>query len=235
MENSYHDLSPFQGRDSISSEVFPREKLLVAEKVLREQGYQWIAGVDEAGRGPLAGPVVAAACILPKDFDLPGLNDSKKVSELRREKLAVEIQVQAVAWSLACIDSTEIDEINILQASLKAMSHAVARLTTLPAALLIDGRDTLDTLDLKNIFQQALVGGDGLSASIAAASILAKVERDRIMRAYSEVYPAYGFDKHKGYGTKEHMDVLGQLGPCPIHRMSFAPVKRAYADMLRKV
>ncbi|MCL1917298.1 MAG: ribonuclease HII [Peptococcaceae bacterium] len=219
-----------------SSGIFAEEKLLGLECALWERGYARIAGIDEVGRGPWAGPVVAAACILPCDFDLPGLKDSKKLTPRRREKLAVGIKDQAIAWSVASVDERDIEVLNILQATLKAMCQAVCALVPRPEALLIDGRDTLDRARFakelmisgetwETPYQQAVIGGDARSASIAAASILAKVARDRIMTEYSVIYPGYGFDKHKGYGTQEHREALRRLGPCPLHRMSFAPVK----------
>jgi ribonuclease HII len=185
-----------------------------------------VAGIDEAGRGPLAGPVVAAAVILPHEFDLPGLNDSKKLTPARREVLAGRIKEQAEAWAVARVEAEVIDDINILQASLQAMRLAVCGLIIRPDALLIDGRDVIDwSSEAKPFYQIALVKGDALSASVAAASILAKVERDQIMTAWHEIYPDYGFAQHKGYGTQKHLDALRRLGSCPLHRVSYAPVR----------
>lgn len=182
-----------------------------------------IAGVDEAGRGPLAGPVCAAAVILPAEYDLPGLNDSKKVSEKRRETLAEAIKNQAVAWSVVMLSAQDIDRINILQATLAAMSRTVAELMPQPTEVLVDGNQVPDVpLPVK-----ALIGGDALEPAISAASILAKVSRDNWMLKLHEQYPVYGFDRHKGYPTKVHMEALREHGACPEHRRSFAPVARA--------
>jgi ribonuclease HII len=191
------------------------------EKNLHRQGYNFIAGVDEAGRGPLAGPVVAAACILPVDFNLPGLNDSKKLAEKKREHLAVLIKEQALAYSISFVGPEEIDLLNILQATKVAMKRALAGLKISPDYVLVDGRDKLEI----PIKQEAIIGGDRLIASIAAASILAKVARDKAMKEIHKVFPVYGFDRHKGYGTKFHLEALKKYGPCPIHRRSFSPIK----------
>ncbi len=196
------------------------QQLLCEEKKLWNRGYLMLAGLDEAGRGPLAGPVVAAACILPAKFCLQGLNDSKKLSESKREKLYVEIKRQALDYSLGSAEPAEIDVLNILQATKLAMKRAIEGLKVRPHYLLIDALE-LPRVDLP---QLPLVGGDGLSASIAAASILAKVTRDRWMKELHKIYPEYGFNCNKGYGTSEHMQVLQRLGPCPLHRRSFAPV-----------
>ena len=200
--------------------------LLREEKMLWEQGFLLVAGVDEAGRGPLAGPVAAGACILPVQFDLPGLNDSKKLTEGKREKLFGQIQKQALAFAIGSAEPAEIDLYNILQASKLAMKRAVEGLKIRPHHLLIDAV----SLPLVNIPQKAIIRGDSLSASIAAASILAKVTRDHWMRDLHTLYPEYGFDKNKGYGTNEHLQVLRRLGPSPIHRRSFAPVGREVAE-----
>jgi len=188
---------------------------------LRNSGYSLIAGVDEAGRGPLAGPVFAAAVILPPENTLPDTMDSKKISPARREKLYDEILSVAVAWHVAGIESQTIDRINILQATFKAMVEAVKNLSSTPEMILVDGSHT----PFVDSHSRALTKGDGLSQSIGAASILAKVQRDRLMANYHETYPQYGFDRHKGYGTREHMDAIAEHGPCPIHRRSFARVK----------
>lgn len=182
-----------------------------------EQGYQHICGVDEAGRGPLAGPVCAAAVILPPDVEIPGLNDSKKLSDKKRRELFPVICEKAVAYGIAFADHSEIDEINILQATYLAMDRAIGNLSVKPDFALIDGNRAKDF----GIPLETVVGGDGRSASIAAASVLAKVTRDDYMFKMAECYPKYGFDVHKGYGTKVHYAALTEFGPCPIHRMSF--------------
>lgn len=184
--------------------------------------YQYIAGVDEAGRGPLVGAVVAAAVILDDKQPIEGLNDSKKLSEKKRETLAIEIKAKAKAWSVASVEADEIDCINILQASLLAMKHAVESLSLSPDIALVDGNKTPDL----QCEVEAIVKGDARVAAIAAASILAKVERDRQMLALHQQYPQYEFDRHKGYPTKVHMQLLQQHGPCEQHRRSFAPVRR---------
>ena len=187
------------------------------ENDLRGEGYQLICGIDEAGRGPLAGPVCAAACILPAGQVIEGLNDSKKLSEKRREALYGEITAKALAWAVCLVDETVIDEINILQATFRAMRGAVERLSVRPELCLVDGnRDPGLGLPTRTV-----VKGDASCASVAAASILAKVTRDRLMAAYEAQYPGYGFAVHKGYGTKAHYEAVGRLGRCPIHRRSF--------------
>ena len=188
---------------------------------LRKSGYSLIAGVDEAGRGPLAGPVFAAAVILPPENNLPDTMDSKKISPARREKLYEEILSVAVAWHVSSIENQVIDRINILQATLKAMVEAVKNLSNTPEMILVDGSHT----PFVDSHSRALTKGDGLSQSIGAASILAKVQRDRLMTRYHEEYPQYGFARHKGYGTREHLEAIAQYGPCAIHRRSFAGVK----------
>lgn len=198
------------------------QKLLVEEKKLWNKGFQLLAGIDEAGRGPLAGPVVAAACILPAQFDLSGLNDSKMLTESKREKLYAQIQAQAIDYAIGSAEPAEIDALNILQATKLAMKRAIESLKVRPHYLMIDAL-TLPTVKLP---QLPLVGGDHLSATIAAASILAKVTRDRLMVELHALYPEYTFAKNKGYGTSEHMQVLRRIGPCPLHRRSFAPVKQ---------
>lgn len=180
-----------------------------------------IAGVDEAGRGPLAGPVCAAAVILDPARPIPGLDDSKRLSQKRREALESAIQAQSLAWSVAWASAAEIDAINILQASLLAMTRAVAALDPRPGRVLVDGNRTLDC----GCPAEAIIGGDGLVPAIGAASILAKVARDRLMRGLDETYPGYGFAIHKGYPTAAHREALRRLGPCPEHRRSFAPVR----------
>ena len=187
------------------------------EREARESGFRIIAGIDEAGRGPLAGPVVSAAVILPEQYRLFGLDDSKKLSERQRENCYERITQDAVAWGVGLCDHEEIDRINILNATIKSMETAISELEARPDCLLIDA------VRLKNvdIEQMPIVKGDALSLSIAAASVLAKVTRDRLMLAYDSQYPGYGFAKHKGYGTKEHIAKIKELGLCPIHRASF--------------
>lgn len=181
------------------------------------EGYRLICGVDEAGRGPLAGPVCAAAVILPAHIELPGLNDSKKLTDQRRRDLFPMIKEAAVTYGIGFADHAEIDDINILQATYLAMERALAQLDETPDLALIDGNRAKDF----GLPVQTIVKGDSLSASIAAASILAKVTRDDYMMEQAELYPEYGFDIHKGYGTKAHYAALEKYGPCPIHRHSF--------------
>lgn len=180
-----------------------------------------IAGIDEAGRGPLAGPVVAACVILPPEFDVEGLNDSKQVEPELREALAHRIRAEA-KFSIAVVDHDVIDRINILQATFQAMTRAFLDLPIRPLKVLVDGNKLPPGLPPN---AEAIVKGDGKVAAIAAASILAKVERDRIMGAYGRMYPDYGFERHYGYGTPEHLDAIHRCGPCPIHRMSFHPLR----------
>jgi ribonuclease HII len=191
------------------------------DQELREKGYTLIAGVDEAGRGPLAGPVFAAAVILPADNPLPATMDSKKVTAKKREVLFFEVKEAALAWHIAMVDHTIIDSTNILKATLKAMVEAVKNLTDTPEMILVDGNHSPFVAS----HSRALKKGDGLSQSIGAASILAKVARDSYMIEMHEKYPQYGFDRHKGYGTREHMEAIAKHGPCPVHRRSFAGVK----------
>lgn len=184
-----------------------------------------IAGIDEVGRGPLAGPVVAAAVILDVRQPIEGLADSKVLTAKRREYLAIEIENKALAWSVAWADAAEIDSLNILQASLLAMRRAILGLKIRPDAVEVDG-NRLPNLDFHghSLPGTAIVGGDGSIASIGAASIIAKVRRDQIMRQFDEIYPHYGFAQHKGYGTKGHRSRLADSGPCPQHRRSFRPL-----------
>lgn len=187
---------------------------------------RFIAGIDEAGRGPLAGPVVAACCILPKDAVILYLNDSKKVTALRREALLPEIKEKAIAYGIGIVDEKRIDEINILQADYEAMRIAVQKTSAMLQAkgladapgLLLNDAVTIPGVEIP---QESIIKGDAKSVSIAAASILAKVTRDQLMEAYDAQYPEYGFARNKGYGTKEHIEALKRLGPCPIHRHSF--------------
>ncbi|KGE04490.1 ribonuclease HII [Pseudohaliea rubra] len=181
-----------------------------------------VAGVDEVGRGPLAGDVVAAAVILDPARPIDGLADSKRLSPGRREQLAGAILERALAWAVGRASVEEIDRLNILQASLLAMVRAVDALGTTPGHVLVDG----NRLPHWPYRAEAVVGGDGLHAEIAAASILAKVTRDRELAALADRYPGYGFDRHKGYPTREHLDALARLGPSPVHRRSFGPVRR---------
>ena len=187
------------------------------ERGLQSDGYQVICGVDEAGRGPLAGPVFAAAVILPYGLEISDLDDSKKLSEKTREKLYEEIIVKALAYGIASADHKEIDELNILNATYLAMNRAVKMLSQKPQIAIVDGNRNCG-LDFHN---KCIIGGDGKSASIAAASILAKVSRDRVMKDMAKKYPQYCFEKHKGYGTKLHYERLSEHGPSEIHRLSF--------------
>lgn len=194
------------------------------EKKLWKKGFSLIAGVDEVGRGPLAGPIVAAAVVLPPKVKLPGLNDSKLLSPEKREELFVLIKKAALSIGIAKVSHKLIDKINIHQANLLAMKLAVEALSIIPDYLLIDGgRNKLDL----SIPQMGISGGDRKCASIAAASIIAKVTRDRLMVRYHKKYPEYGFAQHKGYGTRLHVRKLLKHGPCPIHRISFAPVVKS--------
>ena len=191
----------------------------------REQwknGVQTVCGVDEAGAGPLMGPVYAAAVILPRELDIPGLNDSKKLTEKKREALYEIITAQAAAWSVARVEAAEIDKMDILNARMLAMQKAIDGLTVRPDLAFIDGNRDHGSRYAIQIPHQLIVGGDGKSASIAAASILAKVSRDRYVSGELDAkYPQYQFAKHKGYGTKLHYELLDQYGPCPEHRRSF--------------
>lgn len=202
------------------------EEKLAAERKRLEQmrdyerkyaSYSAICGIDEAGRGPFAGPVVAGAVILPPDCEILYLNDSKKLSEKRREELFLEIQKKAVAWSVGVMEPQDIDRMNILQATYEAMRRAIAGLETEPDLLLNDAV----TIPGLEVLQVNIIKGDAKSVSIAAASIVAKVTRDHLMKEYDSKYPEYGFAKHKGYGTEEHIAALLKYGPCPIHRKTF--------------
>lgn len=184
---------------------------------------QRIAGVDEAGRGPLAGPVVVAAVILDPQQPIAGLNDSKKLSAKKREHLAEQIKQHAMSLAIIEVSAQTIDQLNILQATLQGMAQAVAALDQAPDRVRVDGNQRPPIPgDV-----ETLVGGDGLDEAISAASILAKVHRDQCMATLHQTYPAYGFDRHKGYPTAEHLNALSQLGPCPAHRLTFKPVTRA--------
>ena len=187
-----------------------------------ENGFSAVCGVDEAGAGPLAGPVYAAAVILPKELDIPGLNDSKKLTEKKREALFDLITAQAVAYSVARVEAAEIDEMDILNARMLAMTRAIDGLTVQPDLCLIDGNRDHGSRCAVETPHVTIVGGDGKSASIAAASILAKVSRDRYVSGeLNGLYPQYQFAKHKGYGTKLHYEMLDRFGPCPQHRRTF--------------
>ncbi len=191
------------------------------EDLARSQGYRAVAGVDEAGRGPLAGPVVAAAVILPRNLEIPGIDDSKKLTAGTRESLYGRIHEEAIAVGVGISDSSAVDRLNILQATLRAMEDAVANLGMPPDYLLIDGI-TPTALPMP---QRTVKKGDSRSISIAAASIIAKVTRDRLMVEYDQRYPGYGFAGHKGYGSASHLDAIAALGPSPIHRLTFRGVR----------
>lgn len=187
------------------------------ENGLDESGKLLICGVDEAGRGPLAGPVCAGAVILPRGLEIPGLTDSKKLSDKKRRELAPRIREQAIAWAVAFASVEEIEELNILKATFLAMERAIKALEVRPELALIDGNRAGDF----GLPTKTVVKGDSLSANIAAASVLAKVARDDLMEELSGQYPQYGFEIHKGYGTRAHYEALGKFGPCPVHRQSF--------------
>ena len=191
------------------------------ENEAHEKGYRVVAGIDEAGRGPLAGPVVSAAVILPESVDIPGVDDSKKLTPARRDRLYDELYGLACSIGIGVVDAAEIDRINILQATLKSMSMAVANLNPRPDCLLIDGIFTI-AADLP---QKAIKKGDSLSISIAAASIVAKVTRDRIMTQVDGLFPEFGFGQHKGYPTKAHREAIARHGCCPFHRRTFKGVR----------
>lgn len=191
--------------------------MAAAERTLHEQGFALVAGVDEAGRGPLAGPVFAAAVIMSEDKYIPDIKDSKKLSEKKREKVFDYITENADYYAIASVDEREIDEINILNATHKAMNAAVDSLTVKPDFVLIDG----NSIKNMTVPHETVVKGDAKVFCIAAASILAKVSRDRCIAELAKKYPEYGFEKHKGYGTAQHIEALKKYGPCPIHRKSF--------------
>lgn len=191
------------------------------EKGCWADGYDLVCGVDEAGAGPLAGPVYAGAVILPRYIEIQWLNDSKQVTEKRREILFEEIKKNAAAWAVSFVDPEEIDQTDILSARMKAMQMAIDQLTPPPDFALVDGNRDRGKLAAIHTRHLCVVKGDSLSASVAAASIMAKVSRDRYMTQMAELYPEYGFEKHKGYGTKLHYEMLDKYGPSPIHRRSF--------------
>ncbi|MGE5473115.1 MAG: ribonuclease HII [Ignavibacteriales bacterium] len=204
------------------NKYFEKEKARLAEIIQFEKkwytkGFELIAGIDEAGRGPLAGPVVAGAVILPKGLIIEGVNDSKKLSEKKRDTLYSIIVKEALCWGVGIVDNNIIDEINVLNAAKMAMKIAVSQLKFKPEVLLIDA----EKLDIPEVRQEAIIKGDAKSISIAAASIIAKVTRDRIIEEYDKKFPDYGFAKHKGYGTAEHMEAIREKGLCEIHRKTF--------------
>ena len=201
--------------DALEKEKLRMEQMMQFEHKYEHLGY--LCGIDEVGRGPLAGPVVAGAVILPKDCQILYLNDSKQVSASRRDELFDEIQEMAVASAVGIVSPQRIDEINILQATYEAMRQAIDGLGITPDMLLVDAV----TIPNVSIRQTGIIKGDAKSVSIAAASILAKVTRDRMMEEYDKLYPEYGFAKHKGYGSKQHTDAIHEYGPCPIHRRTF--------------
>ncbi len=188
------------------------------EKELYNKGFEYICGIDEAGRGPLAGPVVVAGVIMPKDSMIEGVNDSKKVSEKKREKLYDVILEEAISYSVAIVGQDVIDDINILNATKQGVTKVVEELEVKPNLILVDALTHINT---KGIPYDSIIKGDAKCYNIAAASIIAKVTRDRIMREWDEIYPQYGFINHKGYGTAKHIEALKEYGPCPIHRKTF--------------
>lgn len=194
------------------------ELLKEYEKKLYEKGVKYIAGIDEAGRGPLAGPVVVGVVIMKPESFIEGINDSKKISESKREALYKKITDEAIAWSTGIINEDEIDEINILNATKKALTEAISKLSVKPELILVDALEKIDT---NSIPYTSIIKGDAKIYSISCASIIAKVTRDRIMRTYGKLYPEYGFESHKGYGTAKHIEAIKQYGLCPIHRRSF--------------
>ena len=209
-----------RARTAIQKLRLERERLETMrffEHECEKEGYTLICGIDEAGRGPLAGPVVAGAVILPKDCEILGINDSKKLSEKRREELFEEVKEKAAAVGVGIVGAKRIDEINILQADYEAMCEAIGTLSVMPQVLLNDAV----TIPQVRIAQKSIVHGDAKSISIASASIIAKVTRDRLMTEYDALFPEYGFARHKGYGTADHYAAIKKYGPCPIHRMSF--------------
>lgn len=199
-------------------EIERLNNLKAEELKLYERNIEYICGIDEAGRGPLAGPVVVGAVILPQDSFIEGVNDSKKISEKKRERIYDQIIEEAVAWSVGIVDEKTIDEINILNATKLGVKLALEGLKQKPDVIMVDALNNMDTLGIPYI---SVVKGDAKNYSIAAASIIAKVTRDRMMQEWDTVYPAYGFAKHKGYGTAEHIRVIKENGPCSIHRRSF--------------
>ncbi len=210
----------------VMEEAARLERLCVLERKLRGEGSLRIAGVDESGRGPIAGPVVAAAVILPADPFIPGIDDCKKLSPERRSELFEAINELAISIGVAVVESSEIDSTDILRATFRAMREAVANLSVRPDVVIVDGRDRPGC----GVREIPVVKGDSKSLSVAAASIIAKVTRDRIMEDYDARFPVYGFSKHKGYGTAEHISALRKHGPCPIHRRSFRTVREVLGE-----
>ena len=190
----------------------------IENEIYSKENIEYICGIDEAGRGPLAGPVVVAAVIMPKNSMIEGVNDSKKVSEKKREKLYEQIIEEAISYSVGIIDQKEIDNVNILNATKEGLTKAVSGLQIKPQKILVDALTKIDTCGIPYV---SIIKGDAKSYSIAAASIIAKVTRDRIMKEWDEIYPQYGFAKHKGYGTKAHIEAIKSCGICPLHRLSF--------------
>ena len=188
------------------------------ENELRNKGYKYICGIDEAGRGPLAGPVVVASVIMPENSMIEGINDSKKVSEKKREKLYDLILEEAISYGVGIIGQDEIDEINILNATKKGLTVSLKELTQKPDLIIVDALTNIDTLGTP---YESIIKGDAKCYSISAASIIAKVTRDRIMREWDKIYPQYGFAQHKGYGTSAHISSIKEYGPCPLHRKTF--------------
>ena len=196
-------------------------RLLELKKIDKEffdKGIEYIAGIDEAGRGPLAGPVVVASVILPQDSIIEGVNDSKKISESKREKLYDTILNEALSYGIGIIYQDEIDEINILQATKKGLTEAIKKMKIKPNIIMVDALNGINTLGIP---YKSIIKGDAKCYSISAASIIAKVTRDRIMREWDKIYPEYGFSSHKGYGTAKHIAAIREYGPCPIHRKTF--------------
>ena len=194
------------------------KELKKQEDELRKRGFNKICGIDEAGRGPLAGPVVVASVIMPADSMIEGVNDSKKISEKKREKLYDQILEEAISYGVGIIGQDEIDEINILNATKKGLTMSLKELTVKPDLIIVDALTHIDTMGIP---YESIIKGDAKCYSISAASIIAKVTRDRIMREWDKVYPEYGFEKHKGYGTSAHIEAIKKYGLCPIHRKSF--------------
>lgn len=215
---------------AIEKERARLDALFALRRTLFASGHALVAGVDEVGVGPLAGPVVAAAVILPEQVELPGLDDSKKLKREQREKLAISIREQALALSIGCVPPPQIDRLNIYHAALEAMRLAVTGLSPAPDHCLVDAR----TVPGVEIPQRSIVHGDAVDGSIAAASIVAKVHRDAMMQELDARFPGYGFGQHKGYGTAFHLDALARLGPCEAHRRSFAPVADQVARRTRR-
>lgn len=199
-------------------EIERLNELKKEELELYNQGLQYIAGIDEAGRGPLAGPVVVGVVIMPKESFIEGVNDSKKISEKKREILYEKITEEAIDWSVGIVNQDEIDELNILVATKQALTRAIEGLKVKPELILVDALNNINTL---NIPYKSIIKGDAKNYCISAASIIAKVTRDRIMLQWDEIYPQYGFKQHKGYGTAKHIQALKEYGPCILHRKSF--------------